>query len=333
LLWFFFLGAYALALMSGLALLAVPFVAWSSGIRLGLLPNVLFLTVGAAVLGALRPRQRRFQPPGIEVFEQNQSSLFALMKSVSAASDAPLPSRVFLVAGMGAAVRQVGGLLGFGGTHVMQVGFGMLQVLNVSEARSVIAHEMGHLLSQDTTSGTRVVLMRDVLIQMIEAMHGSTLQLPMILVCEWYLEQTRAAGRQRELKADELAVLAVGPAVFQSALKKVVVHHHLYARFVEAVVSKTTTPVNFFEAYRAFVKSDEGQALKQKAATAHEFDIPMPFDTHPSLEERLEAAGKTRGVDRPVDARPAVDLLKKPADLERDLSLWMRADFVKNLIA
>ena len=117
---------------------------------------ILFLggiLVAGAMLWSLVPRREKFEPPGTPLNRDTRPLLLAELDDIAASLNEPLPGEVYLIGQVKAFVADRGGILGFGSRRIMAVGLPLLSVLNISEFRGLVAHEVGHYYSGDTSIG------------------------------------------------------------------------------------------------------------------------------------------------------------------------------------
>src|SRR5258708_39384349 len=103
-----------------------------------------------AIAIAILPRRDHFEAPGPELRRDEHPELFRVIEAVAESTGERMPSAVYLTPYATACVGERGGLLGFGTQRIMELGLPILEMLNVDEFRSVIAHEFGHYNAGDT---------------------------------------------------------------------------------------------------------------------------------------------------------------------------------------
>jgi hypothetical protein len=236
-----------------------------------------------------------------------------------------MPEEVYLVADLNAWVAQRGGVMGFGSRRVMGLGLPLLQLLTVTELRATLAHEFGHYHGGDTRLGPWIYKTRAAIWRTLEglAAHSSALQKPFIWYGNVFLRVSHGVSRRQELTADALAVGIVGAGPLIEGLKKI----HGAAGLLGAYWSTEVAPVlragflpPLADGFRRFVATPAAAAAAvrsvEQALTEPDED---PYDTHPPLKERLEAARSLPAGAPPTDDGPAISLLSDLRQLERDL--------------
>jgi Zn-dependent protease with chaperone function len=102
--------------------------------------------------------RRRQDRTYIEITAADQPRLFAFLRRLCAETGAPLPRRVFLAPDVTAAVFSSESLLCllFPGRQYLVIGLALVNRLNLSEFKAVLAHEFGHFSQQSTKLGSYV---------------------------------------------------------------------------------------------------------------------------------------------------------------------------------
>ncbi|WP_071896758.1 M48 family metallopeptidase [Cystobacter ferrugineus] len=325
----FYVGMIGLAL----GLLSLPYVL-QVGPRLHTLLTVLCVAAGGAVLWSLVPRLERFEPPGLLLTEAEHPRLFEVIRDVARRMGARMPEDLYLIADVNAYVSQVGGVLGLGGRRVMCLGMGLLAVDNVSQLRAAVAHELGHFQGGDTRLMGVLCATRQAMARSLELFgrdEHALLRWPLAWMCGTFLRLTQALSREQELVADGWSVRIAGKRAHVSGLRWEALHAAGYRRFLEQEVwplaHRGVVPDNLFEGYRRYLASAAWrESLGELTAAASE-RAPCPYDSHPSLDERVAFAERFDLPDVPVDPTPASTLLSNLEALERCFTqrLWPHA--------
>ena len=317
-------GFYVLALAMALGVLWLPYAEWRYANRVdGRL--VGFSLVGAfLILQSIVPRRDTFVAPGPRLSEEQQPKLFEQLRGVAASAEQEMPSEVYLVADVNAWVSQRGGLMGLGARRIMGVGLPLLQAVSVPQLRAILAHEFGHYFGGDVKLGPLVYRTREALVRTVVTLHehSTLLKKPFEWYAALFFRVTHGVSRHQELQADALAARVAGASALASGLRKV----HGAALAFEPYWAQEVTPV--LEAgYRPPLAAGFSRFLDQpditgKVQEAVEADAREgkadPYDTHPSLRDRLQALGSPEASDAP-DALPAIALLDGVPELEREL--------------
>ena len=338
--------ATAVAAVVGLLLVAkwcflvVPEIR-GRGVIAMILAGLACVAAALVVAWSVLPRPDRFEPPGPEVTAAEQPALFAELRAVAAATGEAMPAHVYLVDDVNAFVTERGGLLGVGSRRVMGLGLPLLRTLTVSELRAVIAHEMGHFYGGDTKLGpwihkTRASMVRTVINlgragQGAAAVHAfipflfAIVRAPFLWQAKGYLRVSQAVSRAQEYSADGVAVRAEGVAALAGGLKKshaAALAHRLYLdNEIEPMVGRGVLPP-VGEGFTRFLGNAQMSKLLDDVV-AEELSTGQqdPYDSHPPLRQRIQAASRLGGPDRPADPRPAIALVRDPETYE---AAWIK---------
>jgi len=344
----FLVGFFALALgaAAGLALLGVKLFTLLTYVRNGRLMLLIVLAalgcLGASgvIVWSLLPRFDRFEPPGPELARPDAPELFRLMDELAAAARQAPPAHVYLVPEVNAFVSQRGGVLGFGSRRIMGVGLPLLQLLDVTELRAVLAHELGHFHGGDTRVGPFIYQTYAAVARTVENLgraadkaaeaEVNTIHIVMAIVqkpFDWFwagfMRVTQAVRRGQERTADVLAVELVGSTPLVSGLKKVrggsAAYHAYMSQELGPALSQgyLPPPARGFERFLTAPKSDERMAKIIEDSLGA--DVTETYDSHPSLAERVRAAETLARPTRGADPRRSVELLTDLEALERRL--------------
>jgi heat shock protein HtpX len=316
-------GFYALALGMAGGLLYLPYATYKYGHVLHLKLALLCLLGAAAILWAVIPRFDRFQAPGPSLTPGQHPRLFEELNAVAGAVGQAMPVEVYLVPEMNAWVSNRGGLMGLGSRRVMGLGLPLLQVLSVSELRAVLAHEFGHYHGGDTALAPWVYKTRSAIFRTLEQLDQSLIQKPFLWYGKLFLRLTNAVARQQEYAADALAAQVMGPGAVITGLKKVfqtgLAFETYWGSELEPLLSHGFRPP-LAGGFQAFLRAPE-VALGMEEALSQEMakPDPNPYDTHPSLQDRITALEKMPDPTRPLDERAALSLIDNLAALEKNL--------------
>jgi hypothetical protein len=205
----------------------------------------------------------------------------------------------------------------------MGLGLPLLQVLSVSELRAVIVHEFGHYHGGDTALAPWVYKTRSAIFRTLEQLGESLLQKPFVWYAKLFLRLTNAVARKQEYTADALAAEVVGPGTITSGLKKLYQAGPAFETYwgseLAPLLSHGFRPP-LTEGFRAFLNAPEVSFGMQEALT-QELDQSdtNPYDTHPSLKDRINVLEKLPAQAMPLDDHPALALIDNLAVLEREL--------------
>jgi len=108
-------------------------------------------------------------PSGIEVSPQDQPELYAFLHKLADEVGAPKPHRVFITPEVNAAVFYDLSLINllFPSKKNLIVGLGLVNVLNLSEFKAVLAHEFGHFSQNTMMVGRWVYIAQQIISHMV----------------------------------------------------------------------------------------------------------------------------------------------------------------------
>jgi Zn-dependent protease with chaperone function len=292
---------------------------------------VLFCVVGAgSILWAILPRRDRFEAPGPLLAAREQPDLFALIRDTARATEQAEPDEVYLTNDVNAFVSQRGGVMGAGARRVMGLGLPLMQALNVDEFKAVLTHEFGHYHAGDVALGPWLYKTQAAIARTIAQLSGSVLRFVFIPFAALFFRVTHAVSRRQEFIADELAATVVGPDAMAGGLRKVnaaalAYQSYWYAELVPVLQAGYRPPVA--SGFRQYAASPRLGRLFEAMAAEHETAATTaPYDTHPSLGERVAAL--RRHPPRAVqDQRPATALLADLDTCEKQLFERLSDDF------
>jgi Zn-dependent protease with chaperone function len=297
-----------------------------------MIPAVLLVT---SLFGTRRPT---FSPPGRRLEPAEAPALFAIIDDLAARGGTSPPADVYLTPFPDLAVTEVGRL--FRTRRVMIVGAPLLQLLTVDELRAGIAHELGHFIGGDTrlttfTAQTHALFASVVTTVARDPFRTGTTHfaiegglafaeaLGRMLVGGYgrlFLRIMRPLGRRQERAADSLSAELVGGRTTARALEKIAIRAPLYERYLEMdvgfAVGKGAMPsdlsAGFARALEINLASEEGRRFVEAVRTR----LTDPYDTHPSLYDRLLALEGSVDPAGDRDNRLAASLFDDAAALE-----------------
>jgi Zn-dependent protease with chaperone function len=211
---------------------------------IGILAGVLclFLVKGFFKWGRAKPPQQ------LEVREKNQPTLFAFIRQLCRDTGAPLPRRVYLTADVNAAVSCHLSFLNLvvPPSKNLIIGLGLVNRLNLTEFKAVLAHEFGHFSQHSLKLGSYVyvsnriigdvVYGRDWLDALVAGLRGEDIRVAVFAWAFtgllWGLRKTLerlyrlinfanvALARQMEYNADLVAISVTGSDALIHALAR-----------------------------------------------------------------------------------------------------------------
>ncbi|MET4074375.1 M48 family metalloprotease [Hymenobacter sp. UYCo722] len=266
------------------------------------------LLVGFFAWKIIRSLWVQFDPPqGRALTPAEAAPLFAELREQSRAMAAPPVHRVLLTTDFNAAIVQLPrlGVLGWPRNYLM-VGLPLLQALSPEQAAAVVAHELGHLRGGHGKFSAwvyRVSQSWGQLLGQLES-HGAGTWLSKF--ANWYVPRFNAWShpmrRADEFEADAAAGRVTSPQALAQALCALVVRDSALDKLhwdvlTTNLVALPAPPSDAISRLLPVAKSARLDYAAETAllTTALAAD-PDPFDTHPTLPERLAALGQVAEV-------------------------------------
>jgi Zn-dependent protease with chaperone function len=318
-------GFYLLGTGIAVALIVGPIILMMVGIHFAAGIAVFGFLTGFSILWSLIPRPDRFTPSGILLSEEDQPHLWQDIRQIADATRQRMPIEIYLTLSADAAVTHRGGIMTIGGRRVMSLGLFLLPTLRVRELHAVIAHEFGHYESGDIALAAWIYKTRAALGRTLQRLSQGSSRLvrrPFLAYATTFLQLTGELSQRQEFAADALAARVVGARPLIGGLKtvqRVEAALSSYRARVEPVLGAGFLPP-LAEGFSRYLGSTEGLSVGG-GATDNPARGPdaAPYDTHPSVQERIAALGWPSSHDGPTDERLAMTLLAHPSTLERDL--------------
>ena len=321
------IGFYSLAISLGVALIAGPFLIRMAGGPFNIWVALAMIGAGVTIFRALIPERENFEPPGPELTAQGQPELHGLLAQVAESAGEPMPGSVYFDPTLNAAVTEVSAGLGHGRRRVMLIGLPLLSILNPDELRAVIAHEFGHYVGGDTRFGTWIWRTRSAIFKTIASLNKEDslfqrviVRGPFLLYGRLFLRITNAVSRRQEFAADSLSARLTSPEAAGSALRRITACAPAFDAYWREDVAPALQrghrpPVA--QGFQLFVGVKHIEAQLEELVS---LDIQQaetnPYDSHPTLAERLRALGveQTGAVEAP--GNPAVTLARSVDEIE-----------------
>jgi Zn-dependent protease with chaperone function len=317
------IGFYVLALAIGLGLLAFAIVPWATSAPQNLWLSITALFLGGSILFAIVPRRLQFDVPGLKVTANEQPELFALVEAEAQAAGEPMPEDVYLTLEANAAVRQT-----TRGRRALIVGVPLLHILSERELRGVIAHEFGHYSGGDTRLGPWIYRTRETIGRTIHQLSDEDgddswsqrlVRKPFLWYGTGFLRITAKIKRSQEFAADRRAVASAGRDAYVHGLERV----HAYGPAFDAYWHNEVVPL-LQRGYRPPISEGFNRFIGHQNVT-HAADHHLeqlrdeetdPYDSHPSLPERLSAIEHLPAGDTD-NSECSIALLRDPAGVEQ----------------
>lgn len=175
------------------------------------------------------------------------------------------------------------------------VSLSLLKQLNGSEADAVLAHEMAHFSGQDTLYSQKISPLLVRYDHYLQGLYEGGVSLPIFYFMNGfralYEVSLKRLSRVREFRADRIATEATSPGDMAGALLKIVAYSSYRAKVEQDIFQKEEVLEN------ANVSQEIAQGFDNYACSflsnpdISHLQTSHPFDTHPSLEDRMQAVG------------------------------------------
>jgi Zn-dependent protease with chaperone function len=315
-------------------------------IKLVLVVLALVFFTGKAMISSLFSKSRS-EDPGHRLLPSEHPQFTRLLNEVAEKLQTRPVDDVFLVPGTEVAVYEKGGLraqLSRSTKRCLILGIGVLDLLTVRELKSILAHEYGHFINEDTAGGGFAISVRQSLLRMVQDLVQSG-------AATWYnpawhfakgffkvfLRISQGASRYQEVLADRWAAFSYGAEHFGSGLLHVVeasvrFDFHVNHTIKEVLDKKVALP-NLY----AFVPESINKAeTADKIAETVEKEVSREasaYDSHPRPRDRIDYVC---GLDAPGDAidesekLSAWSLFENRQDVEKDMTNVVRSNILSN---
>jgi Zn-dependent protease with chaperone function len=324
-------GFHVLGLSLSLGLLWIPWaqIAYGSGPDLG---GCLAFLGAFWVLWALRPRFRRERDRDEPLSAERCPKLHALVADVARRAGHPVPHELHLLPHANAYAARRGAFFSRGRSMV-GIGLPYLAWLDRPAVEAIIAHELGHHLSGDVRLGPWVHRTRNLMGSALDHLEGSGfwLDMPFVGYARAFLHYSLSVSRAQELAADAISAKVAGTDAAARALvaadeRSSVWEVYLQTEIVPMLEAGFLPPLlagfRHFEAAVSEKRAESPPRPEEKASQ---------YDTHPTLEERLNALG----VKQPpsVEMGGALELLDATSEAEEYVLRRMLIDEARPLRA
>jgi heat shock protein HtpX len=316
-------GFYVLAFAVSAGLLYFPYAEFVFFNRISPRLAIAAAAAAGAILWSILPRIDHFPQPGPELRIEEQPELFAVVASIALATGQPMPRHVYLLLEVNAWVAQRGGFMAFGSQRVMGIGLPLLEALTVDQLKAVLAHEFGHYHGGDTMLGPWIYKTRAGIERTIAKLEESWIAIIFVGYGKLFLRITNAVSRAQEFAADALAARIVNPVSLIEGLKRVhrasVAFQPFWSVEYAPTLSYGVRPplgagfASFLQHHTVAKQTDEILAKELVQTKSN------PYDTHPSLPERITALSQPSNSATVGDDRPAITLLCYLLRLEGEL--------------
>jgi Zn-dependent protease with chaperone function len=274
---------------------------------------------------------------GLEKDAQDCPKLWQAIEEVARRVDTEPPDEVYISPGADFFVYQEGrGPFGVFGSRkrVLSLGMCVMNFLTISELKSILAHEFAHYSHADTKWSRflfQVTLsLRTAMREMARTGGWVTMVNPFYWFFWCYSKSynilSSGFSRSREYLADRMACTLYGSDVFISGLRKVIIdgsyfEANVYTKIARLLGQKKQY-VNMYVPFRkegdASMTEDE-RRKRTKKLLGQEASM---FDSHPTYQERMEAAKPLPPAVKKEDA-PSLQLFEQPDKVEQELTDYL----------
>jgi Zn-dependent protease with chaperone function len=318
-------GFYLLGLSVVVGLLWVPWAQVNYGESLdagGILAGV----GGVWLLWGLRPRFRREQDHGEALSALQHAKLHALVADVARRVGHPVPHELHLLSEANAFAGQQGSVLRRR-KAIVGIGLPYLAWLDRSGIEAIIAHELGHHVAGDVRLGPWVHRTRSLMGQTLDHLEGSAfwLDLPFVGYARGFVRYSASVSRAQEVAADAISARVAGA---EAAARALVITQR--SSLWQGYLSSEVTPMlnagflpQLLEGFRHFEAAWNARATDNEQDDA-ESERASPYDSHPTLAERLAALGVAE--PKVSELVGSLDLLDLTGDAEEYVLRQMLKD-------
>jgi Zn-dependent protease with chaperone function len=288
-----------LLLLLGLAVLVAVLALKSSALLLKLL-----IPIGALFFVVVRSLYVKFNPPdGIRLKSSQAPELFRMIDEVRKLIRGPRVHEVLVDGETNAGVVQVpraGGI--FGSRNYLVLGLPYLNALSAEEMRAVVAHELGHLSRAHGRFGAFVYRVRETWfsllqgLEMRESLWTGLVRRFFLWYVPYFNAYTLPLARAHEFEADDAAAEAAGHEPAGVSLVKGMLaarwaHESYWPGVFKRVIDEPAPPATAFAPLvEGIATARSGDEVKTWYRQLLEMETD-PYDTHPSIAERLEHLG------------------------------------------
>ena len=309
----FYVVAFALvAALGWLSVLAFRSGSETGGAKLAFIAAFVAVAIVVALVKVARARPGA--QPGLQVSRANAPALWAVVDELAAVAQTRVPDEIRLVPEVNAAVSEDTRMLGLvGGRRRLYLGVPLMQALDVSQLRSVLAHELGHYSRSHTRLGPITYRGQAAIGATLAELSGNVVGLVLSGYARLYLLASATVSRRQELEADELSVRVAGRSVAQGTLRELPLIDRAWGFYGSAYIDAgwesgyAPTAAGFFGGFGQLLaaRGAELESMRHDAPPAEQ----SRWDSHPSIAARVAAMEQMPDVPVARDTRPATALV------------------------
>ena len=319
------IGFYALSALVCALPIVMAYLTFS--LNLSLKPLVYACLAAGTILWSLLPRDEHFVAPGPLLDPDRSPRLFEEIQEIAKRSGQEAPKSVYLTHDMNAWVSRRGGFMEVDTHQLMALGLPLMGTLSVSQFRAVLAHEFGHFSSGDATLAPWVYGTRKALARTIQNLARRRSQAAFLFVFygKLFMRVTSSVSRTQELAADALAVRITGSKAALitglQAIQETSWASQMYWESEVAPVLNAGLCPPLADGLARFLSNRWVES--QSKSMLNQGGLGDPYDTHPTLEERIAELENMPDGDMPLSDAPATSLFEDLDEMEKLLAAFL----------
>jgi len=298
-----------------LAVLLAIACAWLGVIIIVTIPRIFTVMIGIGLIGLglmvlffllkfIFSKKKYNTSENIEIRESEHPLLFAFVNKIAKDTSAPKPKKIFLAADANAAVFYDSSFwsMFFPVKKNLLIGLGLVNAVNISEFKAVIAHEFGHFSQRSMKLGSFVYNVNRVVYNMLfdNEGYGSALSswagasgyfaffakitVRIIEGIQWVLQKMyglvnknyMSLSREMEFHADAVAASVTGSEACMGALRRIDVGHSNFEAVIEKCNVWYEQKIVIQNAYECQRKVAAQFAYKNELTLDHELPVVTP---------------------------------------------------------
>ncbi|RXK83701.1 M48 family metallopeptidase [Filimonas effusa] len=290
----------------------------------------------------------------IEITEAQHPILFEFIRKLTVETQTPFPKKIFLIPIVNASVSYKVSFwsMFFPVRKNLEIGVGLVNVLNAGEFKAIMAHEFGHFSQRSLRLGSYIYYVNNIIYNMLFEnkgyggflnswgnLHG-IFQLFTVAVAkiaegiQWILRKMYAPvnkaymglSREMEFHADAIAASVAGGNNLVSALDKILIAHSCYEEAMTRAtdsLSDNKATANLFADQRV-VLNLIGKGFSLNAELPSRVNYQDQWASHPTTEERTGRLHQLNWNVAPV-ADPAWGFFNDPEQVQLNMTRHMYA--------
>lgn len=259
-------------------------------------PNFLTLMIGIGLVGLgamviffllkfLFKRNKTDRSHLVEISESDQPELFSFIRTLTHETQSEFPKKIYLSSDVNASVFYDSGFwsMFLPIRKNLQIGLGLVNSVNLSEFKSILAHEFGHFSQRSMKLGSYVYNVNHIIYNLLydNEGYGRTLEswanissyfaffanitVKIVAGIQWLLQNVyrvvnknyMALSRQMEFHADAVSAYVSGSAHLATSLRRLELADAAYSRlfeYYEQMRTRNLKPDNVYPQHSAIMK-------------------------------------------------------------------------------